>query len=101
MQGNRDTKASFRFIASQYGKPFAEFVFSLPMDTWAGPIQSFRGIHYVRATSIHDPETPSFEKLESYLRQDYFLTKARDNQQKKIDAMRKGYVVVVEGRQEV
>lgn len=99
MQGNIFTKSSFSSTASKFGKPFAEAVFDLPMDTWTGPIQSFQGIHYVRVTGHHDPEIPSFEELENYLRQDYLMKKARDSQQKKIDTLRKGYVVVVEGEE--
>ena len=97
LMGKSLKKNSFQMVASTYGKPFAETIFKLSIDTWSGPLESFRGIHYVRVTSHHDSELPPFEKLENYLRQDYLMQKMRDSQQKKIDKMREGYEVVVEG----
>jgi hypothetical protein len=95
--GNKFTKASFQTIAITFGKPFAQIVFEMPLNKWRGPIESFRGIHYVRVTAIHEPELPPFEQMESYLRTDYLMQKSRDSQQAKIDALRKNYDVVVEG----
>lgn len=97
MMGNRFNKSSFRSIASTFGKPFAEKVFELPVNTWAGPIESFLGMHYVRVRAHHEPELPPFENMESYLRQDYLLQKMRDSQQRKIDDMRRNYEIIVEG----
>lgn len=97
--GKRFVKNHFQMIASSFGKPFAEKVFDMDLNKWTGPVESFRGIHYVRVTAHHDPEVPSFENLESYLRQDYLMQKMRQNQQGKIDELRKGYVVVVEGEE--
>ncbi len=95
--GNRYTRSSFQSIASVFGKPFAEVVFDLPLDQWHGPIESFRGIHYVRVFATHDPELPPFEKMESYLRTDYLLTKGRESQARKIEALMKNYDIVVDG----
>lgn len=95
--GNRFAKNSFQMISSSFGKPFAETVFDMNLNTWHGPLESFRGIHYVRVTAHHDPEVPSFKNMESYLRQDYLMQKMRESQQNKIDELRKGYVVFVEG----
>ncbi len=95
--GNQFSRASFQNAAMTFGKPFAEKVFQLPLDQWSGPIESVRGVHYVRVTGTHPPELPPFENLESYLRTDYLMRKSRDSQQGKIDRLRKGYDVVVEG----
>ncbi len=95
--GSRFTKNSFRMIAGTFGKPFAETVFALDPNKWSGPFESFRGVHYVRLTAHHEPETSLFEEVESYLRQEYLLRKMRDSQQRKIDDMRKNYTIVVEG----
>jgi len=94
--GNRFSKASFQTIAMNFGKPFAQALFGLPLNEWRGPIESFRGIHYVRVTATHDPELPPFENMESYLRTDYLLQKARESQQSKIDELRKNYEIIVE-----
>ena len=97
LMGNRYTKTSFQTTATTFGKPFAQVVFDLPLDQWQGPVESFRGIHYVRVTGTHEPELPPFEQMESYLRTDYFLQKGRESQQAKIDELRKNYEIIVEG----
>ncbi len=94
--GNRFSKASFQTVAITFGKPFAQAVFELPRNQWSGPIESFRGIHYVRVTGHHDPELPPFEKMEAYLRTDYRMQKSRDSQQRKIDELRKNYDIILE-----
>jgi hypothetical protein len=95
--GNTLSKASFQTTAITFGKPFAQIVFELPLDQWRGPIESFRGIHYVRVTENYDPELPPFEQMESYLRTDYLLTKGRESQTDKIAELMKNYEVLVEG----
>jgi hypothetical protein len=77
--GNIYTRASFQTIAGTFGKPFAQAVFDLPLNQWQGPVESFRGIHYVRVTGNHEPELPPFDQMESYLRTDYLLTKGRES----------------------
>lgn len=98
--GNRFVKASFQTTATTFGKPFAQTVFEIPLNQWRGPIESFRGIHYVRIIGIHNSELPPFEQMESFLRTDYFMKKARESQQVKIEALRKNYDIVVEGMEE-
>ena len=95
--GSRYNKTSFQSAAVTFGKPFAQAVFDLPRGQWHGPIESFRGIHYVRVTAEHPPELPPFEQMESFLRTDYFMQKARQSQVDKIDELRKNYEIVVEG----
>jgi len=97
LMGNTYRKASFRVTAGTFGKPFARSVFSLPLNAWRGPIESFRGIHYVRVTAEHEPELPPFEQMQSFLRTDYFLKKGRQSQIDKIDELRENYEIIVEG----
>ena len=95
--GNKFSNASFQTTAATFGKPFARIVFNMPVGQWRGPIESFRGIHYVQVTAEHEPVLPPFDQMESYLRQDYFLRKTRESQVAKIDELRKNYEVIVEG----
>ena len=95
---NRYSKSSFQAAAITFGKPFAQVVFDMPLNQWRGPVESFQGIHYVRVTAEHEPELPPFEQMETYLRQDYVLRKARESQQRKIEELRKNYQVIVEGK---
>ena len=92
----RMNRASFQTIAINFGKPFAQVLFELPLNRWWGPIESSRGIHYVRVTETHAPELPAFEKMESYLRTDYFMQKSRESQQSKIEELRENYEVILE-----
>lgn len=96
--GNTFSKASFQSTAITFGKPFAQIVFELPLNQWRGPIESFRGIHYVRVTASHDPELPPFEQMESFLRTEYFMQKSRESQVRKINDLRKNYEIEVEGK---
>ncbi len=95
--GNRFTQTSFQSTAITFGKPFAQIVFDMPLNQWRGPVESFRGIHYVRVTAEHDPELAPFEQMESFLRTDYVMQKARQSQIDKIVELKKNYNVVVEG----
>jgi hypothetical protein len=91
-------KSPFSMVASNFGKPFAEYLFKLPLNKWSGPAESIHGIHYVIVTEHHEAQTPPFENIESYLRDDYFLQKSREVQQRKIDELRKNYEIIVEGK---
>ena len=95
---NRYSKTSFQTIAGTFSKPFAQAVFDLPLNQWQGPVESFRGVHYVRVTAEHEPELPPFDQMESYLRTDYLLTKGRESQTDKIEELMKNYQIVVEGK---
>lgn len=96
--GNIFNKMSFQRTASTFGKPFAEKIYSMPLNTWVGPVQSFQGQHYVRTTMKHEPETPSFKDMESYLRTDYTLDQSKERQREKIKKLQKKYEVIVEGK---
>ena len=90
-------RASRVDLLGRFGPDFADGVRDLkPGSGWHGPIESTRGTHYVRILEAHEPELAPFEALESYLRQDWFMTRHRETQQKKIDAMRKQYRIEIE-----
>jgi len=96
--GNRFSKISFERTAMTFGKPFAEHIFRMSLSRWQGPVESFRGVHYVRVTATHEPELPPFENMESFLRTDYLLVKSRESQVRKIEELMKNYEVVMEGQ---
>lgn len=95
--GGPRKKISFNQLAGSYGKQFAEAVNNAPPGSWTGPIESMMGIHYVLVYEKHNPELPSFEQMESYLRQDYIFRKTRDLQKDKILELAKEFDIVVEG----
>jgi hypothetical protein len=95
--GNTSTQSTRRYLVGTYGVEFAEAVLPLPLDTWTGPIPSRMGTHFVKVTQRHPPQEPSFERLESYLREDYLMTQSREKQNEKIAKMREKYEIIVEG----
>ena len=94
--GQQFSQTSFSQMAQMFGKPFAQKVFDLEMNTWIGPIDSKHGTHYVRVTAEDDTKLPTFEQMEYYLRTDYFMEKSRESQKEKIDNMRQNYRIIVE-----
>ena len=95
--GGPRRQISFNQLAASYGKQFAEKIVNAPIGSWIGPIESVIGIHYVQVYEKYDPKLPAFEKMESYLRQDYIFRKTRDMQQEKIQELAKEFDIIVEG----
>lgn len=88
----RETRPS---LVRTFGAAFADAVEQLPLDAWSEPIESVQGIHLVRVVERHPPEVPTFEDLESYLRQDWLMTRTRELQQAGIDEMRSKYEIEI------
>jgi hypothetical protein len=78
-------------LVRTFGADFADRVEQLPVGTWNGPLESIQGIHLVRVTERHPPEVATFENIESYLRQEWVMSRARELQQEGIDEIRTGY----------
>ena len=97
--GTPRSKISFDQMAGTYGKKFAEDVINAPVDSWIGPINSNLGTHYLKVTEIHNPEIPTFDQIESYLKQDYVFRKTRALQEDKIRALSDQFIIVVEGEE--
>ena len=96
--GGNYSKHTFRQTSQMFGKPFAERLFNSPLNQWTGPVESFKGIHYVIVTAKHDPELPSFETMQAYLRGDYIMTRMREGQESKIEKMARNYEIIIEGK---
>ncbi len=95
--GSTSTQSTRRYLVGSFGVEFTDQVLALAPDTWAGPFASRMGTHFVKVIQRHAPQEPSFEKLESYLRQDYLMTLSLARQNEKIAKMREQYKIVMEG----
>lgn len=95
--GSTSTQSTRRYLVGSFGVEFTDQVLVLPLDSWAGPFASRMGTHFVKVIQRHAPQEPSFEKLESYLRQDYRMTRSLAKQDEKIAKMREQYEIIVEG----
>ena len=78
-------------LVRTFGADFADRVEQMEVGTWSGPLESIQGIHLVRVTERHPPQVATFENIESYLRQDWVMTRTREFQQEGIDEIRAGY----------
>ncbi len=97
-EGGPRKRISFEQMSMSYGKNFAETITKLPMDQWTGPVNSILGIHFVKVNQVHEPRTPEFDQIESYLRQDYVFEKTRQLQEEKIRELSKQFNIIVEGQ---
>ncbi len=84
-------------LVRAFGADFADRIKVLPQGEWQGPIESIQGIHLVRVLERHPPEVADFEKMESYLGQDWVMTRTRELQQQRVDEIRKRYRIELVG----
>lgn len=84
-------QASRADLVRAFGADFANRVFALTTGEWHGPIESVRGIHLVRIRERHLAQAAAFEDIESYVREDWRMTRLRDMQQERIAAIRQTY----------
>jgi hypothetical protein len=57
------SNVSAQVVASQFGREFADTVFTLKPSVWHGPIASPYGLHLVRATQIDAPRPLEFAEV--------------------------------------
>ena len=96
MLGNTLPRYSLRDLIGLMGPEVARRVFELPAGAWHGPLQSERGVHFVRVAEHHPPTMPSFAELASYLRQDWTLDQQRRALADRLAELRRNYRIVVE-----
>lgn len=94
--GRRLPRQTRSDLVRNLGPDFADVVEALPSGEWRGPVESTRGVHLVRVLERHPPRVGRFEKLESYLRQEWIMSRTRELQQEKIDEIRTRYRIEVE-----
>ena len=96
MLGNRLPQYSLRDLIGLMGPDVARRVFELPAGAWHGPLQSERGVHFVRVEQHHPPTMPSFDELVGFLRQDWILDQQRRAIADKLAELRQNYRIVVD-----
>lgn len=94
--GNMSLDLGYQEIAMQYGKDMADVSFKATFNTWQGPVSTRNEVVYFRVIEKHEAYLPEFESIESYLRNDYYLTTTRSLQQEKIKALRDQYQITIE-----
>ena len=87
----RIPRATRRDLVMAFGAQFADSVEKLPEREWHGPLESAQGVHFVRIKERAPSSVPKFEDVESYLRQEWLMTKTRERQQARVDEIRGKY----------
>ncbi len=95
-QGNEFSHLSFEQCALFFGRDFAQGLFSLPSGSWAGPLPSDEGVHYVLLKDVFESRIPSFEDISAYLEESYRYSKNLEIQQKKTAELREHYSIRIE-----
>jgi len=88
--------ATLAELRQMLGSGFAERVFTVEPEVWAGPVESSSGVHFIRVSGRRPTAEPSFDAIETHVRQDWELRRQREIQQRKISEMKKNYRIVVE-----
>ena len=96
MLGDTLPRYTVRDLMGLVGPEVARRVFEAPAGEWRGPVRSERGVHFMRVAVRHPPSMPSFEELESYLRQDWILDQQRRAAAVRLAELRREYRIVVE-----
>jgi parvulin-like peptidyl-prolyl isomerase len=96
MLGDTLPRYTVRDLMGLVGPEVARRVFEAPAGEWRGPVRSERGVHFMRVAAHHPPSMPSFEELESYLRQDWILDQQQRAAAVRLAELRRDYRIVVE-----
>lgn len=87
---------SFEQCSIFFGREFAAMLFDIPDSSWAGPIASGEGIHYVLMEDVIPSQVPEYEDIKIYLGESYIYTKNKEVQEKKILQLRESYRIIIE-----
>jgi parvulin-like peptidyl-prolyl isomerase len=96
MLGDALPRYTVRDLMGLVGPDAARRVFEAPVGEWQGPVQSERGVHFMRVAAHDPPSLPSFEELESYLRQDWIMDQQQRAAASRLAELRRDYRIVVE-----
>ncbi len=78
-------------LHTELGGNLASELSNLPMNEWAGPLQSGFGWHLVRVENKKEPRLPDFEQIRDALERDYAYEKERESRERIYEELRKGY----------
>jgi hypothetical protein len=84
-------------LRNMLGVRFIENVRSAPLNQWVGPIQSPRGVHFVRVQAIVEPEPIPYDQVRDQVEERWFARRRSDSVKTKLEELKKAYDVKVEG----
>ncbi len=83
-------------VARQFGKEFAEKLFSLPVGSWQGPVFSGYGLHLVLVESKVPSRQPELAEVRDRVRDEWQTDQRRDINEAFYAELRKRYDITVE-----
>ena len=90
------TAAPVSEIVKLFGEPFATRLATLPPGQWRGPIESGYGVHLVFIREITEGGMPTLAEVRDAVALDWADVRRQEANEKRYEAMLKGYVVVIE-----
>jgi hypothetical protein len=83
-------------LRNMLGARFIEAVRSAPLNQWVGPIQSPRGVHFVRLQAVIEPEPIPYDQVREQVEERWFARRRSDSVKVKVEELKKAYDVKVE-----
>lgn len=84
-------------VARDFGREFAEAIFTLPLGAWQGPVRSGYGVHLVRVTARDEASPPAFDQVREKVRTAYLDERRREQNEAIIRGMTGRYQIIIEG----
>lgn len=95
-QGKKFNEMTRFDLIREFGMTFANMVDQAQTGSWAGPISSKHGIHFVKITEVQGLEYLPFEAVKSYLINDYVQQLQEKSFQIKMDSISRNYKLDIE-----
>ena len=84
---------SAQAIDATFGRDFYAKLIKLPLDAWAGPVQSGYGAHLVRLTDRKEPRLPPLESIRDQVLADWRREQTDALTAAQFDAFRDNYEI--------
>lgn len=83
-------------IRGLFGQAFLDALKESPSDTWTGPVESTRGVHFVLIGESHEPRLLPFEVVREQVENDFLVLVIQRRVEARIEQLRSRYQVDVE-----
>ena len=88
--------ADMQSVADQFGREFADAVFTLKPGGWNGPIESGYGLHLVRVSEVKPANRREFSQVKTQVLERWREQRQREDNEKYFASLLKKYDVVVD-----
>ena len=82
-------------IVSNFNRDIARTILDIDDSKWHGPFVSQTGAHFLRIVERHPRVRPNYESAQSWLEEDWFMTKRDEIVERELMAMREDYRIEI------